>query len=65
MSEFENNLLTSNLNQVCVCMQTNILNAEFKWDKIFVTKWKFYERKKNPRNPLSKNKSSYKTLVLT
>jgi hypothetical protein len=30
MSEFENNLLTSNLNQVCVCMQTNILNAEFK-----------------------------------
>jgi hypothetical protein len=26
----ENNLLTSNLNQVCVCVQTNILNAEFK-----------------------------------
>jgi hypothetical protein len=31
----ENNLLTSNLNQVCVCVQTNILNAEFKLDKIF------------------------------
>jgi hypothetical protein len=26
----ENNLLTSNLNQVCVCVQKNILNAEFK-----------------------------------
>jgi len=26
----ENNLLTSNLNQVCVCVQTNILNAKFK-----------------------------------
>jgi hypothetical protein len=42
----DNNLLTSNLNQVCVCAQTNILNAEFKWDKIFVTKWKIYEEKK-------------------
>jgi hypothetical protein len=26
----ENNLLTSNLNQVCVCVQKNILKAEFK-----------------------------------
>jgi hypothetical protein len=42
----ENKLLTSNLNQVCVCVQTNILNAEFKCDKIFVTKWKLYEDKK-------------------
>jgi hypothetical protein len=32
MSALENNLLTSNLNKpsVCVCVQTNILNAEFK-----------------------------------
>jgi len=27
--------MTSN-NQVCVCVQQNILNAEFKEDKIFV-----------------------------
>jgi hypothetical protein len=39
--------------------------------QIFVIKWKLYEEKKttsgqpNPRNPLSKNKASYKTLVLT
>jgi len=46
----ENNLLTSNLNQVCVCVQTNILNAKFKWDKIFVTKWKLYEEKKSLRS---------------
>jgi hypothetical protein len=26
----ENNLLTSKTNQVCVCVQTNILNAELK-----------------------------------
>jgi hypothetical protein len=26
----ENNLITSKTNQVCVCVQTNILNAEFK-----------------------------------
>jgi hypothetical protein len=26
----DNNLLTSNLNQVYVCVQTNILNEEFK-----------------------------------
>jgi hypothetical protein len=50
---------------------TNILNEEFKRDKIFVTKWKLYEEKKttpgqpNPGNPLSKNKASYKTLILT
>jgi hypothetical protein len=42
----ENNLLTSNLNQVCVCVQTNILNWKFKLDKIFVTKWKLYKEKK-------------------
>jgi hypothetical protein len=30
MLKLENNLLTSNLNQVCVCVQTNILNAKFK-----------------------------------
>jgi hypothetical protein len=46
MSKSENNFLISNLNQVCVCVQKNILNAEFKWDKIFVTKWKLYEEKK-------------------
>jgi len=46
---YENNLLTSNLNQVCVCVQTNILDAEFKWDKIFVTKWKLYAEKKSLR----------------
>jgi hypothetical protein len=26
----ENNLLTSNLSQLCVCVQTNILNVKFK-----------------------------------
>jgi hypothetical protein len=46
MSKSENNFLISNLNQVCVCVQKNILNAEFKWDKIFVTKWKLYKEKK-------------------
>jgi len=36
--------MTSN-NQVCVCVQQNILNTEFKEDKIFVTKWKLCEEK--------------------
>jgi hypothetical protein len=31
--------LTSN-NQVCVCVQQNILNEEYKEDKIFVNKVK-------------------------
>jgi hypothetical protein len=30
---------------VCVCVQQNILNIEFKEDKIFVTKWKLCEEK--------------------
>jgi hypothetical protein len=30
---------------VCVCVQQNILNAEYKEDKIFVTKWKLCEEK--------------------
>jgi hypothetical protein len=30
---------------VCICVQQNILNAEYKEDKILVTKWKFCEEK--------------------
>jgi len=30
---------------VCVCVQQNILNAEYKEGKIFVTKWNLYEKK--------------------
>jgi hypothetical protein len=67
----ENNIDFLNKPSVCVWVTTNILNEEFKRDKIFVTKWKLYEEKKttpgqpNPGNPLSKNKASYKTLILT
>jgi hypothetical protein len=51
-------------------VQPNILNVEFKEDKIFVTKWNSVKRKTtpgqpNPGTPLSKNKASYKTLVVT
>jgi hypothetical protein len=37
--------MTSN-NQVCVCVQQNILNAEFKEDKIFVDEVKTMWREK-------------------
>jgi hypothetical protein len=33
--KMKNKIITSN-NQVCVCVQQNILNAEFKEDKIFL-----------------------------
>jgi hypothetical protein len=56
---------------VCVHVQQNILNAKNKRDKIFVDKVKTLGREKNtPGQPntgnlLSKDKASYKTLVLT
>jgi hypothetical protein len=51
-------------------MQQNILNAENKKDKIFVdevetVKKKITPGKPNPGNSLSKDKTSYKSLVLT
>jgi hypothetical protein len=58
-------------NQVCVYVQQNILNTEFKEDKIFIDEVKTLWREKttlgqpNPGNPLSKNKASHKALVLT
>jgi hypothetical protein len=61
----ENNLLTSNSNQVCVCVQTNILNAEFIWDKIFVTKWKLYEEKKPLRGSRTQEIHYPKTKLVT
>jgi hypothetical protein len=54
----ENNLLASNLNQVCVCVQTNILNVEFKREKLFVTKWKPFKEKKNHSGATKLRKST-------
>jgi hypothetical protein len=42
-------------NQVCVCVQQNILNAEFKEEKIFV----------DEVETLWREKPSYKALILT
>jgi hypothetical protein len=48
---------------VCVCVQQNILNAKYKEDKIFVTKWKLCEKKNhfgatNQRNSTIQKQSS-------
>jgi hypothetical protein len=54
---------------VCVCVQQNILNAEFKedicWRSGNSVKSKATPGQPNPGTPLSKNKVSYKALVLT
>jgi hypothetical protein len=55
--------MTSN-NQVCACVQQNILNAKIKRDKIFV-KIKTTPGQPNLGNSLSKDKASCKALVLT
>jgi hypothetical protein len=56
---------------VCVCVQQNILNAEFKEDKIFLeeveTLWREKPLRVSPTQDIhyTENKASYKTLVLT
>jgi hypothetical protein len=30
---------------VCICVQPNILNAKYKYNKVFVMKWKLCEEK--------------------
>jgi hypothetical protein len=53
-----------------LCATKISLNAENKKTRYLLTKWKLCEEKTtpgqpNPRTPLSKNKASYKALVLT
>jgi hypothetical protein len=56
---------------VCICVQQNILNAEYKKDKIFVNEVETLWREKPLRGSqtqdihYTENKASYKTLVLT
>jgi hypothetical protein len=45
---------------MCVCVQQNILNAEFKEDKIFVTKWKLCEEKNHFRAAKLRNSTIQK-----
>jgi hypothetical protein len=56
--------MTSN-NQVCVCVQQNIINAEFKEDKIFVTKWKLCEEKNNSGAAKPRISTILKTKLVT
>jgi hypothetical protein len=49
-------------NQVCVCVQQNILNAEFKEDKIFVNEVETLWREKPLREQVTKHSYSQNLL---
>jgi len=56
--------MTSN-NQVCVCVQQNILNEKFKEDNIFVTKWKLCKEKNHSGAAKPRISTILKTKLVT